>query len=117
MRERQIAEFHATGNETALEGQPEDGKAIYIVSRANEFTNTTAGAVFMVGTRLAAQRVVDGSHEVASEKQIRLYLAERSSQAALIAKEERTHRGAGGTILIQQVAPNPRPASDKGARN
>jgi len=56
--------------------QPRD-RDVYIVSRRSRAHGTTAGVVSIAALKLAAQRIIDGTHELATDEQIGAYQAEQ----------------------------------------
>lgn len=73
--------------------QPAGGEACYIVSLTNRKARTEAGVVVLTEVRLAAQRVTEGSHRLASDEEIRSYLVEQERKRKIIearAQQERS---------------------------
>ena len=64
----------------ALRGQPLDGKCLYIVSIENLDKGTTSGMVSEATYRLAAQRLLENTHQVASPEDIAMHLSARESE-------------------------------------
>jgi hypothetical protein len=86
--------------------QPSDGEAWYLVSR--EILDVQqAGRVVLVGTRLAAQRIVEGTHEVASHDQIKRYLAEQETHKLYIVEAQRRLSGRI-SVTVRATEPKPR---------
>jgi hypothetical protein len=98
-RERRFREF---GDPAAWQGQPEHGHSIYIVSKPRK----GPGAVVEAGMRLAAQRIVEVSHDVATAAQIEKHLAEREEQRLQIAaNEEKMNKGPRAVFVKSAEAP------------
>jgi hypothetical protein len=79
----------ASGDPAYYKGHPQDGKAVWIVSRHNDERSTTEGAVCLATLRLAALRIVEGTHAIASPEQIKAHLDAQAEHASLIAALER----------------------------
>jgi len=67
---------------SALEKEPgahpiNDG-AVYIVSRRNREKNSVAGSVCLAAVRLAAQRIAENTHQLATAGNIKQFLQERA---------------------------------------
>lgn len=71
----------------AFPGQPDDGN-LYIVSKRVPQAGLTAGAVSLAPVRLAAQRIVEGSHELATGPQIEEYLRKAGAMQKEIRRKE-----------------------------
>lgn len=68
-----------------LEGQPDPKEGIvYIVSRASRKHGIAGGSVCSATYSLAAQRLVDETHDIASAEQIEQFLASRDDEASEI---------------------------------
>ena len=69
--------------------QPRDG-TVYIVSikKRGDHHEIKAGRISACSIALAGQRLVEGSHDVATDAQIEKYLAEEKQKKAEIAKME-----------------------------
>jgi len=94
--------FRTTGDPKAWLGQPQHPHSVYIVSRPRK----GPGAVVEAGTRLAAQRIVEQSHEVATAAQIEKHLAEREEQRLQIAaNEEKMNKGPRAVFVKSAEAP------------
>lgn len=92
--------FAATHDPLCWEGQPTDGKSLYIVSRENEQRSTTAGAVCLAVLDLAALRILEGTHAAASSEQISVHLekeAERGRELAAMERAAAIRRQGGET--------------------
>lgn len=61
---------HREGAPTALGGQPESGQSVFIESLPSRINRHDGGAVCEVKFPLAAQRLVEGSHRLASPEGI-----------------------------------------------
>jgi hypothetical protein len=81
--------FSASQDPACWEGQPTDGKSLYIVSKDNEQRSTTAGAVCLAVLDLAALRIVEGSHEIATPEQIAAQLQAEAKRGRELAAMER----------------------------
>jgi hypothetical protein len=87
--QKRCAEVLASGDTAYYKGQPQDGKAVWIVSKDNDQRSTTAGSVCLATLRLAALRIVEGTHTIATPEQIQGHEAAQSEHAGLIAALER----------------------------
>lgn len=68
-----------------LPGQPPASEGfVYIVSTGTRRNNTVSGVVMAASHRLAAQRIVDETHAIASEDQITAYLENQKREAQQI---------------------------------
>jgi hypothetical protein len=103
-----LRQYEVNQDEQCFEGQPKDGKGIYISSR--EIIGVQeAGRVVLAGTRLAAQRIVEQTHEVATAGQIARFKSESETRRLYIAELERkiARRVA---VTIEPTDPAPRVA-------
>lgn len=71
--------------ENGIEGQPSAGeKFVYIVSRGTRKNNIKSGVVCITTIELAAQRLVDETHVLASADEINDYLEAQRREASEI---------------------------------
>jgi hypothetical protein len=99
-------QFEQGGDETVFQGQPATGEARYMVSR--EILDVQrAGRVVLMNPRLASQRIVEGTHEVASHDQIKRYLAEQETHRLYIVETQRRLSGRI-SVTVQTTQPKPR---------
>ena len=69
--ERRAKEFARSGDPSVFQGQPIEGGFVYLASVADRFGFNKGGMVSQVGPyKSAAQLIVEGSMELASEAQI-----------------------------------------------
>jgi hypothetical protein len=73
--------------------QPTTGDGCYIVSVKNRVQRTEAGVVSLAGLKLAAQRVTDGSHVLATDDQIVAYEADQAKKREAAKAAEMRMRG------------------------
>ncbi len=87
-----LARYLASQDPAHLEGQPKDGKSIFMVSREVPGVSP-AGAVVEMNFRLAAIRSVESSHDVASPTQIARFLERQKENLRIVeALTPREHR-------------------------
>ena len=105
-RRTQLAKCREAGNLDYLEAQPENESTIYI-SREDIPGVQPAGSVSEGTFRLAAQKIIDRTHRVASRKEIEGFLrlqADNLEKArALDARLNRT-----SSITVAPAAPRPK---------
>jgi len=78
---------YETNDPAAYEGQPEHGHSLFIVSKPRR-GSAEKPRVCEAPIRLAAQRIVEDSHEIAKPEQIAEHLAERKEYGEMIASME-----------------------------
>ncbi len=88
LRQKQIRAFFESGNPAALEGQPEDSMVVFIISKKNLDRGTFPGRVNVVNLRLAAQRLVEDTHRVATPAEIEQHLREQDESLAQVQRLE-----------------------------
>lgn len=92
-----VEKFATSHNPSVFKGQPQDGDSVFIISVDNPDKGTTAGLVFASTIRLAARRIAEKTHRVASMSEIRE--AQEREQANYdklrIGEEVRARRKAG----------------------
>ena len=96
---RRCEEVSATQDQAYWQGQPHDGKGLWICSLQNEFRSTTAGSLCLALLPLAALKIVEGSHRVASIEEIKAHLeaqAERGRELEAMERRARLSRQAEG---------------------
>jgi hypothetical protein len=87
-----LAKFGKSRQESAFEGQPRDGKSVFLISKKNLDRGTTPGQVSEAQMRLAAQCIVEQTHEVATAAQIEKFLAERIAEREQVMQTEQHRR-------------------------
>lgn len=113
LRKKHVQSFRESGDPAALEGQPEDTKIVFIVSKRSLDRGTEPGHVCLTHLRIAAQRMIEGTHEVASATQIAQYLKEREVHQAEVRRMNDIRREASGQV-IQNVWPGMAPQMPAG---
>lgn len=102
--------FDRTGDRAALAGQPEDGKSLYIAAlqkrRAAKDDGPLNAIVHNVSYRLAAQRIVEETHEIASPAQIAEYLREMNERRDSYARREAQNANRSYVTTAPQVSLN-----------
>ena len=83
--------------------------AVYLVSVRNRTLNTTGGTVCLAAVKVAAGRIADGTHAVATEDQIKQYLEQQLEQLQLHRKlDAQAH--VRKTVAVREEDINPIPA-------
>ena len=82
------AEYEATKDLASFKGQPTDGHTIFLVSKENLDKNSLAGSICRAQIRLASQRIIEQTHEVASAEQITAHVTDRETAQKLVNKKE-----------------------------
>lgn len=72
--EQRSRAFREAKDDSAWEGQNRDGLDVYLTSVVNYDKGTTAGTTYIAHRRLGAQRIVEGTHRVATPKEIQDHL-------------------------------------------
>lgn len=62
--------FRKSGDPEAWQGQPNTGLELYLISVTNYERGTLPGVVYVLHRRLAAQRIVENTHVLATAEQI-----------------------------------------------
>jgi hypothetical protein len=107
--QQRLTRYRASQDITDLEGQPADGKSLYIVSREVPGI-VEAGAVTEATYGLAAQRILESSHDVATAEQIARFLRQQAENLAL-SRELDARTRERQMVTIPATAPAPlRPA-------
>jgi hypothetical protein len=97
--------FRETGGASAWENQPETGNSLFIVSKPRQGSGEKPQVV-EVGMRLAAQRVVEESHEVARPDQIAAFLKLQDDNAAIVrTMEEKMNAGPRAVVVRPAEVP------------
>jgi hypothetical protein len=97
--------YKKTGNIADLEGQPENGHSLYIVSRKALRQGVSGGHVVETSIRLGAQRIVEETHEVATAEQIQQFLLSRTTEREQLMKDEEfrnRHNAPKLTVVVNQ---------------
>lgn len=79
--------FRDSGDKATFQGQPEDGKSLYIVSIENLEKNITPGQVVQCTYRIGGQRLIESTHRVATAEEISTFLEGREVEKKHIRKE------------------------------
>jgi hypothetical protein len=79
----QLSRFRATQNPEELRGQPAEEGSVYIASRPNELLEIRGGSVCQARYRLASQRIIEGTHELASAAQIAAFFKTQENNLAV----------------------------------
>lgn len=95
-------EFQATGNPAAWQGQPQDGHHVFIVSKENLEKAVTPGRVSEAPVRLAAQRMIEQTHDLANASQIAEHIATQLDNREAYRKIEQDRKQPFNVILPPQ---------------
>jgi hypothetical protein len=99
-------QFEQGGDETIFQGQNPSGESWYLVSR--EILDVQlAGRVVLMNLRLASQRIIEATHEIASHDQIKRYLSECETHRLYVIEAERRLSGRI-SVTVQATEPKPR---------
>jgi|SRR5581483_65475 len=106
--ERRISKARASGDAADLEGQPANTKSIFLASRAIPGIQGE-GAVAEVGYRLAAQRIVEQTHRVATAAEIERFQRLQEDSAAIIRAINAAQSGKRSTVIsVEPTTPRAR---------
>jgi hypothetical protein len=84
-----LERFNASRDIAEWQGQPPKGDAVYLVSTDSDRCSTTAGSICLATLLIAAQRIIEGSHTIATPDQIAEHLLQEAERGREIAALER----------------------------
>lgn len=97
--------FRETGDASVWENQPETGNSIFLVSKPRRGSGEKP-QVHEAGMRLAAQRIVEETHEVARPEQIAAFLKLQDDNAAIVrTMEEKMNAGPRAVVVRPAEVP------------
>jgi hypothetical protein len=83
MHRDRAEQYSRNQDETEFQMQPRDGKSLFLVAKPNPYSGGKA-TVAEANLRLAAQRIIEGSHELATPEQIAAYFQRQADNLAVV---------------------------------